>query len=113
VWDVPAEGVIAAARTAGRTNLVVTTCDLGENVAIDMARGGFIKGVGAQRPYDQGTTEAMLAGYALLGKTAPVYVAMPAVPVTRSNLLDAWQTVYHKNAPEDVQSSLCSGPGLG
>ena len=113
VWDVPAEGVIAAARTTGRTNLVVTTCDLGENVAIDMARGGFIKGVGAQRPYDQGTIEAMLAGYALLNKTAPIYVAMPAVPVTRSNLLDAWQTVYHKDAPEDVQSSLHSGPGLG
>ncbi len=29
VWDVPAEGVIAAARTAGREHLVITTIDLG------------------------------------------------------------------------------------
>ncbi|MFB0994044.1 MAG: substrate-binding domain-containing protein, partial [Paracoccaceae bacterium] len=37
VWDVPAEGVIAAARAAGRDDLVITTIDLGENVAISMA----------------------------------------------------------------------------
>ena len=40
VWDVPAEGVISAARTAGRDDLVITTIDLGENVAIDMAQDG-------------------------------------------------------------------------
>jgi ribose transport system substrate-binding protein len=106
VWDVPAEGVIAAARTVGRENLVVTTCDLGENVALDMARGGFIKGLGAQRPFDQGVTEALLAGYALLGKTAPVYVVLPAVPVTRDNLLEAWKIVYHKDAPANVRNNL-------
>ena len=62
VWDVPAEGVISAARTAGRDDLVITTIDLGENVAIDMASGGFVKGLGAQRPYDQGVTEATAGG---------------------------------------------------
>ena len=78
VWDVPAEGVISAARTAGRDDLVITTIDLGENVAIDMAQGRLRQGPGAQRPYDQGVTEAMLAGYGLLGKQAPPYVALPA-----------------------------------
>ena len=51
----------------------MTNCDLGENVAINMASDGVIKGLSAQRPYDQGVTEAMLAGYGLLGKTAPAY----------------------------------------
>jgi ribose transport system substrate-binding protein len=37
VWDVPAEGVLAAARANGRNDLDVTTIDLGQNVAIDMA----------------------------------------------------------------------------
>ena len=32
VWDVPAEGVIAAAKAADRHDLVVTTIDLGRNV---------------------------------------------------------------------------------
>jgi ribose transport system substrate-binding protein len=106
VWDVPAEGVIAAARAAGRDNLVITTIDLGQNVAIDMARGGYIKGLGAQRPFDQGVTEALLAGYGLLGKEAPAYVALPALPVEKANLLDAWQAVYHADAPANVKDSM-------
>ena len=106
VWDGPAEGVIAAARTAGRDDLVITTIDLGENVAIDMARGGFVKGLGAQRPYDQGVTEALLAGYGLLGKAAPPYVALPALPVTKKNLIDAWQTVYRVPATNKIKSSM-------
>lgn len=101
VWAVPAEGVISAARTTGRNDLVITTIDLGENVAIDMAHDGFVKGLGAQRPYDQGVTEALLAGYGLLGKTAPAFVALPALPVTKDNLLDAWQIVYRQPAPFD------------
>lgn len=105
VWDVPAEGVISAARTAGRDDLVITTIDLGENVAIDMASGGFVKGLGAQRPYDQGVTEAMLAGYGLLGKQAPDYVALPALPVSKENLLEAWQAVYHQEAPAKVKDA--------
>ena len=32
VWDAPAEGVIAAARSAGRNDLIVTTEDLGQTV---------------------------------------------------------------------------------
>ncbi len=106
VWDVPAEGVIAAARAAGREDLVITTVDLGENVAISMAQGGMVKGLGAQRPYDQGVTEALLAGYGLLDKEAPAFVALPALPVTQENLLDAWQTVYAAPATENIVNSM-------
>jgi ribose transport system substrate-binding protein len=102
VWDVPAEGVLAAARANGRNDLDVTTIDLGQNVAIDMAKGGPIKGLGAQRPFDQGVTEATLAGYGLLGKKAPPYVAVNALPVTPSNLAAAWKTVYHQGLPPKV-----------
>lgn len=106
VWDVPAEGVISAARVAGRDDLIITTCDLGENVAISMAQGGFVKGLGAQRPYSQGVTEAKLAGYGLLGKKAPAFVALPALPVTRENLLDGWKAVYNADATANIKSSL-------
>ncbi len=106
VWDVPAEGVISAARNAGRDDLIITTCDLGENVAISMAQNGFVKGLGAQRPYDAGVVEAMLAGYGLLGKPAPAFVALPALPVSHANLLDAWMQVYSTEATENVKSSM-------
>jgi ribose transport system substrate-binding protein len=98
VWDVPAEGVMAAARAAGRDDLVITTVDLGLNVALELARGGLVFGVGAQRPFDLGVHEAELAAYGLLGKEAPAYVALPALPVSRLSVLDAWESVYH-NAP--------------
>jgi ribose transport system substrate-binding protein len=71
-----------------------------------MAGDGFVKGLGAQRPFDQGVTEAMLAGYGLLGKEAPAFVALPALPVTRDNLLEAWQTVYHAEATDKIKDSL-------
>lgn len=105
VWDVPAEGVMAAARTAGRTDVAVTTHDLGEPVAIDMASNGIVKGLGAERPFDQGVTEAKLAGYALLDKEAPPYVAVPSLAVTSENVLEGWNTVYHQEPPEKVREA--------
>ncbi|REJ19191.1 MAG: sugar ABC transporter substrate-binding protein [Bacillaceae bacterium] len=105
VWDVPAEGALAAARTAGRDDLVITTIDLGTNVALEIASDGIVKGLGAQLPYDQGISEAILAGYALLGKETPPYLAVPAYKVTKENVLDAWKLVYHKEAPDSIQSA--------
>lgn len=105
VWDVPAEGVMAAARAAGRTDLKIATEDLGKNVAIALAKNEMIIGLGAQRPFDQGVTEARLGALALLGKTVPAYVALNALPVNHANVLDAWKQVYHTDAPKDIQDS--------
>jgi ribose transport system substrate-binding protein len=102
VWDVPAEGVIAAAHTAGRNDLAITTVDLGLNVALELARGGLVCGVGAQRPFDQGIYEAELAAYGLLGKQAPAYVALPALPVSKVGVLEAWESVYHRPPPQEL-----------
>ncbi|KSU82142.1 MULTISPECIES: substrate-binding domain-containing protein [Fictibacillus] len=105
IWDVPAEGALAAARTAGKDNLVVTTTDLGTNVGLEIASGGIVKGLGAQLPYDQGVTEAMLAGYAMIGKKAPTYVAAPAVKVTKDNVLESWRLVYGADAPDVIKDA--------
>lgn len=106
VWDVPAEGVMAAARASGRGDLKIATEDLGKNVAIAMAKNELVVGLGAQVPFDQGVTEANLAAGSLIGKEAPPYVALSALPVTHDNVLDAWQKVYHTEAPEDLKSSF-------
>ncbi|OLN22039.1 sugar ABC transporter substrate-binding protein [Domibacillus antri] len=106
IWDVPGEGVVAAARTAGRDDLVITTTDLGTNVGLEMASGGTVKGLGAQLPYDQGIAEAILAGYALLGKEAPSYVTTPAVQVTKDNLAESWNLVYRQDVPELIQNAM-------
>ena len=105
VWDVPAEGVMAAARAAGRQDLKIATEDLGKNVAIALAKNELVVGLGAQVPFDQGVTEARLAAGALIGKKAPAYVALSALPVDHSNILDAWKQVYHEDVPKDIQES--------
>ncbi|CDQ21365.1 substrate-binding domain-containing protein [Halobacillus karajensis] len=106
VWDVPAEGALAAARSAALEDLVITTIDLGSGVALDMARNQNIKGIGAQLPYDQGVAEAILAGYALLDKEAPPYVAVPPLEVTRNNLLESWELVYNEKVPPEIQGEM-------
>jgi ribose transport system substrate-binding protein len=106
-WDVPAEGVMAAARSAGRNDLKISTIDLGESVGVAMAQNQLIAGTSAQRPYDQGVTEAKIAaGAKALGKKYPAYVALPALPVTRNNLADAWQEVYHSALPSKISDLM-------
>lgn len=105
IWDVPAEGALAAARTAGKDKLVITSTDLGTKVGMEIAADGIVKGVGAQLPYDQGVTEAMVAGYALIGKQAPTYIASPAVAVTKENVLDSWKIVYGQDAPDVIEKA--------
>ncbi|URJ46962.3 substrate-binding domain-containing protein [Paenibacillus polymyxa] len=105
-WDVPAEGAVAAARTAGANKLVITAVDLGKNVAIEIGSNGFVKGVGAQLPFDQGIAEVILSGYALLGKKAPSYITSPALQVTHENLIDSWKLIYGVEAPKVVKDSV-------
>lgn len=103
VWDVPAEGIMAAARESGRLDLKIATQDLGTNVAIQLAKNELIVGLGAQRPFDQGIAEARLGALAKIGKTGlPNFVAMGALPVSHDNVLEAWKTVYSVDAPASV-----------
>ena len=106
VWDVPAEGVMAAARASGRNDLKIATEDLGKNVAIALAKNQLVIGLGAQVPFDQGVTEADLAAASLIGKKTPPYVALSALPVEHGNVLDAWKQVYHQDAPADLSGSF-------
>jgi ribose transport system substrate-binding protein len=106
VWDVPAEGVMAAARSAGREDLKIATEDLGTNVAVALAKNALIVGLGAQRPFDQGVTEARLAAGSFLGKEIPPYVALAALPVDHENVLEAWEQVYHSDPPASVADAF-------
>jgi ribose transport system substrate-binding protein len=105
VWDVPAEGIMAAARSAGRTDLAIATEDLGTNVAVALAKNELVVGLGAQRPFDQGVTEARLGAASFLpGKKLPAYVALASLAVDHDNVLEAWEQVYHAPAPDSVSS---------
>lgn len=105
-WDVPAEGVIAAAVSSGRDDLIITTIDLGQNAAKMIAQDGMIRGVGAQRPYDQGVALAMASAYAMLDKEVPPFITVPPLPVVKANLLDSYWEAYHTDAPKELSDIL-------
>lgn len=104
VWDEPALLVSAALREAGRSTPIVTV-DLGRGVAHEISSGGLIKGGGAQLPYDQGVAEAMAAIMALAGDEPPPWVALPALAVSRENIAEAYEAVWHRAAPSELGNS--------
>lgn len=105
VWDVPAEGVMAAARETGRTDIKIATEDLGTNVAIALAKDEMVVGLGAQLPYSQGVAEADLAALSILGEQVPPYVALSSLPVDHDNVLEAWEQVYSSEPPASVRDA--------
>jgi ribose transport system substrate-binding protein len=100
-WDTPAVKAVTAIRNRGRF-LPVTTVDLGSAVAHEIAADGLIKGVAAQRPYEQG----LAAGYAtllsLIGRQMPPWIVLPGFAVTRANVVEAYQVVWQTPAPSTL-----------
>ena len=99
-WDTPAQQVLAAAKALGR-EIIITTNDLAQDSALNVARGEFLA-IGSQRPYDQGVAEARAAMYDALGKTVPPYISIPTQRVKKINLLSALSFVTKEDPPADV-----------
>jgi ribose transport system substrate-binding protein len=111
VWDVPAMQAVAELGARG-LSLPVTTVDLGNEAAAELAWGRLIKGIAAQQPYDQGVALGRATVLALLGRQTPPWMALPGLAVTRENVLEAYQVVWHAPAPaETVRGRMSAGPG--
>ncbi len=57
-------------------------------------------------PYDQGGAEATAAIMALVGDEPPEWVALPALAVTRQNVIEAYEAVWHAKAPGELREAL-------
>jgi ribose transport system substrate-binding protein len=101
VWDEPAIRSLKALRARGFA-IPVTTTDLGNQVALDLARGGLIKGIGAQKPYDQGMAAAAASLLAMIGRQPPPWIALPGLSVTARNVVASYQSVWHSAAPTEL-----------
>ncbi len=105
-WDVAAEPVLDAIRSAGNDHVKVVTFDLGATNDVDMAQGGNFYGTVADLPYDIGYAMATAAGRALLGKSNPPYMTVGLVKVTKDNLVNAWKESLHRDPPAAVKKAL-------
>lgn len=101
VWDEPAMRAVGVLRSRSRL-LPMTTIDLGNAVAIELAGGEVLKGIGAQQPYDQGVAVAMATIMALVGGQPPPWIALPGLAVTQDDVIETYQVVWHSPAPAEL-----------
>jgi ribose transport system substrate-binding protein len=102
----PGEGVLAALRANGNTTTKLVSLDLDEPLALDMAKGGNTFALIADRAYEIGRAMAKSAAYGLLGKRAPPFVVVPAMTITKSNLVQGYRESLHRNPPASVMKAL-------
>jgi ribose transport system substrate-binding protein len=101
VWDVPAIEAVRVLRARAQS-LPLTTVDLGNQVAVALAQGDIIKGIGAQRAYDQGVAVAKATVAALLGRDPPPWVVLPGVPTTPGNVAQVYARIWHEAPPPEL-----------
>jgi len=65
-----------------------------------------VKALTVDDPYSIGKSLAAVIGYGLLGKDAPAYVAVPAIAITKDNILQAYSDSYHTAPPPEVTKAL-------
>lgn len=97
-WDVPALLVLAAIRDGARS-LPLITVDLGNEIAAELRKEGPLKGVAAQRPYDQGAAAAKALLLGVIGRAPPAWLSATGIKVTRDNFREAYEAVWHAPAP--------------
>lgn len=105
VWDTPAMAAVARLAQAGRV-IPTATVDLGQEAAIDLARGRGFVCIAAQQPFLQGVAAAQTIVLSLLDRAIPAWIALPGILVTRGNVVESFQTVWRQPAPRDVLLSL-------
>ena len=100
------DGVLAALRANGNTATRIVSLDLSEPLALDMAKRGNTFALIADRAYELGRAMAKSAAYGLLGRRAPPFVIVPALTVTRSNLVEGYRESLNRAPPASVMKAL-------
>jgi len=100
------DGVLAALRANGNTKTKIVSLDLDESLALDMAKRGQTFALIADRAYELGRAMATSAAYGLLGKRAPPFVIVPALTITRENLVEGYRASLNRAPPASVMDAL-------
>lgn len=105
-WEAPCVDAVTSAQSAGLTNIIFSTSDLGEGSAAMIARGGPIVGSGVPLSYETGIAEAMAAANILLGKEIPTYVTTHSNAVVKENVSTAYTRCFSIDPPPALAAAL-------
>lgn len=101
-----AEYALSAIRAANRSDIKLTTCELSETLAMDLAESGNVVGSSIDTAFLQGYIEAYIAAWGILHKVPESFVIVPAISVTRENLADMWFECYQYPLPPELLQKL-------
>ena len=106
-WDFPGEGIMAAARAAGRTDFKITTMGFGEPTAVAIASNKLMAGTIAIDSNNEGQMAARLGAVAVAGTRTAIsgFFADSPLPVNNLNIAAAWKAIYKQDAPKAVTSA--------
>ncbi|NCC76415.1 MAG: LacI family DNA-binding transcriptional regulator [Clostridia bacterium] len=111
-WEGPAMMALSALTELGHTDIAIATADLEYPVALNMAKGGMVKVLSAQTPYEQGQAMALAAANALINKPVPSFIGVEPIVITPENLLKSWQKVFHERSPAQLSEAINENPQL-
>jgi ribose transport system substrate-binding protein len=98
-WERPALGVIKALEEMGRADVSLVTVDLDYKIASYLAKNKIVRGISAQRPYEQGEAAAIAVANALLNKSIGRFIGVRPQIVLPQNLNRFWKEIMHSDAP--------------
>ncbi|WP_284755812.1 substrate-binding domain-containing protein [Arthrobacter sp. efr-133-R2A-120] len=101
-WATAAQGVVAAIKAAGRSDIQVVTNDLDTTLAASMASGTNVAGMVGNGSLGIGKGLALAGAYGVLGKTAPALVASDPTKVTKADLDKGWLSDYGTQPPSSI-----------
>ncbi len=109
-WDGPAMEVISALTELGRTDIAIVTSDLDYADALNMAKGGMIKALSAQCPYEQGQAIALAAAKSVLNQPVSSFIGIESISVTSDNLLKSWKKVFKEEPRQELLQAFKENP---
>lgn len=105
-WEGPAMEAVRALEDLGREDISIVTVDLDLGVAVNMAKGNVIKGLSAQRPYEQGMAVAYAVANSLLGKRVEPFIGVEPYSVHPKNLSKAWRDIVKTKEPKELLDAM-------
>lgn len=109
-WEGPATEAMAALTFLNRTDVVIATGDLDYSAAMNMAKGGMIKMISAQCPFEQGQAMALASANGILGKDTPSFIGIEPIIVTPENLLKSWSRVFKTEPDSNLRQAFRQNP---
>jgi ribose transport system substrate-binding protein len=99
-------GVLSALRNNGNTSTKLSTMDLQEPLAIDMANGGPTVAIAAEGLYEDGEALARAGALSLIGEEVPPFIMSGTTLITKENLVEGYERSEHIKPPKTVMEAL-------